>query len=37
MKSMRVTYYVAICVFLLCLVVIVVKMTFWPYSLWMCV
>src|SRR5258708_2357022 len=30
MKSMRVTYYVAICVFLLCLVVIVVKMTFWP-------
>ena len=30
MKSMRITYYVAICAFLLCLVVIVVKMTFWP-------
>src|SRR5437870_2911723 len=26
----RMTYYIAICVFLICLVVLVVKMTFWP-------
>ncbi len=29
-RTARATYYIAICVFLVCLVVLVVKMTFWP-------
>ena len=29
-RTARATYYIAICVFLICLVVLVVKMTFWP-------
>lgn len=29
-RTARATYYIAICVFLICLVILVVKMTFWP-------
>jgi type II secretory pathway pseudopilin PulG len=29
-RTARATYYIAICVFLMCLVALVVKMTFWP-------